>query len=136
MGALLASQRERLRANADALAGLLGLAEQLRRNNATKWRVTPEEWQAAVQGVLTAPVPHPDDPAPVAKAIRAARSAGMRLGDSGEARLGSARVGRQPDSSLAGRRFCDDLDSVKQRLSALRELNPPESAAAPDRGDR
>jgi hypothetical protein len=96
------SQGERLRVNADALAGIVRLAGQLRRTNAAKWEVTLEEWQAAVRGVLNAPVPHPDDPAPVAEAIRAAQSAGLRLGNSGEARLWSARVGRHPDSSRAG----------------------------------
>jgi DNA-binding IclR family transcriptional regulator len=119
---LYEQQRERLRANGDALAGLLRLAEHLRRANAAKWGVTQEEWQAAVRCVLAAPVPHPDDPVAFAEAIRAARSAGMRLGDSGEARLGSVGVGRHPDSSLAGRRFPDDLDSAHLRLAELQEL--------------
>jgi hypothetical protein len=123
VGAAVESQHERLRVNADALAGLLRLADRLRRTNAAKWEVTQARWQAAIRGVLTAPAPLPDDPAPVAGAIRAARSAGLRLGYSGEARLGSAGVGRHPDSSLAGRRFYGDLDAAEWCLAKLHELS-------------
>jgi hypothetical protein len=133
MPAAVVSQRERLRVNADSLAGILCLADQLRRTNAARWGLTLAEWQVALRGILTAPVPHPDDPAVVAEAIRAARSAGLRLGDSGEARLGSASVGRHPDSSLAGRRFYNDLELAQHRLVELRELAIAEPSATPDR---
>ena len=128
------SQRERFRANVEALSGLLRLADQLRRTNAAKWGATPGGWQAAVRDVLAAPAPAPDDPPAVADAVRAARSAGLRLGDSGSARLASVGVGRPPDSSLAGQRFLDDLAGAGQRLAELRGLCRAEPRAAPDRG--
>jgi len=124
---------DRLRENIDALAVLLRLAEQLRRTNAAKWGITEAEWQAAARRVADAPVPHQSDAAPVSHAIRAAQSAGRRLSNSGEARFGSARVGRDPDSSHAGKRFNRDLDAAQRRLAELRELVPAEPGAATKR---
>jgi hypothetical protein len=121
-GAAVQSEFDRLRANIDAIAALVRLAEQLRRTNARKWGITETEWQAAVQAVASAPLPHPSDSASVPEAIRAAHSAGGRLGNSGEARFGSVSVGRCPDSSRAGKRFYADLDSVLQRLTAMQKL--------------
>jgi hypothetical protein len=116
------SRVERLRANSDALAMVVRLAGELRRTNPAKWRVTLTEWQGAVQAILAAPVPHHDDPAAVVDAMCKAQSAGLRLGNSGEARFRSASVGRHPDSSLDGRRFYDDLDSAGQCLVELHDL--------------
>ena len=133
MGASVQSEYDRLRANIEALAALLRLAEHLRRTNAGKWETTEVEWQAAVRGVTVAPVPHSDDSASVSQAILAAQSAGRRLGNSGEARFRSASVGRHPDSSQAGERFYGDMDAVRDRFEELRKLiqakqealNPP-----------
>jgi hypothetical protein len=130
------SQRECLLANADAVAGMLLLADKLRRGNAAKWDLTLSAWQAAVRGILCAPVPHADHPASVVEAIREARSAGLRLGDSGEARLGSVSVGRDPDSSLAGARFYDDFDSAARSLAKLREVVPAGPGVALDVGGK
>jgi hypothetical protein len=126
------SENDRLLANMDALAALLRLAELLRRTNAVKWQVTEAVWRAAVQAVAAAPVPHTNDSASVSRAIRAAQSAGGRLGNSGEARFGSTKVGRHPDSSLDGARFYGDLDAASQCLAELRRLVPAEREASAD----
>jgi len=98
-----------------AIDRLLALAHQLRRNNASKWESSINEWQAAVADVLSA-MDHDPIVDPLAEGSRAVRSHVRRLANSGEARLHSAMVGRLPDSSLAGRRFDDDLETF-QRLS-------------------
>jgi hypothetical protein len=134
VGVAVQSESDRVRANLDALATLLRLAEQLRRTNAAKWTVTEAEWRSAVRGVAASPEPHPGDAAPVSRAVRAARRAGSRLGNSGEARFGSAGVGRHPDSSRAGERFYGDLEATRRRLAELRELLPAGPGAAADGG--
>jgi hypothetical protein len=108
-------------ANQDALDRLLALARDLRRNNPKKWSVSLVEWQSAVSDALNATELRSDDR--VVEAIRAVRNAVRRLANSGEARFGSAAVGREPDSSIDGRRFCDDLEVLGHRLQVLRGLS-------------
>jgi hypothetical protein len=91
VGAIVETENDRLRSSIEALAILLRLAEQLRRTNAAKWEITEAQWQAAVQEAATSTVPNPNDSAYVSEALRAARSACRRLGNSGDARFGSAR---------------------------------------------
>src|SRR5262245_40829591 len=100
----------------DVLDHLLALANRLRRNNASKWNVTLAQWQAAVTDVLVALDASRDSE--LASEILVIRSAVRRLADSGEARFASARVGRLPDSSHAGKRFNDDLDRFRQCAAA------------------
>lgn len=126
------SYRDRLRANLAALANLLLLAEGLRRANSDKWVSTLAEWQRAVREISLSPVPHLDDPAKLNQAILAAQSAGRRLGNSGEARFGSASVGRQPDSSLDGQRFLDDLRRAQQCFAELQAIQQAEPGDASD----
>jgi hypothetical protein len=111
---------QQLCANLQAIDRLLKLADGLRRNNAMKWEFSLAEWQAALNDVLSAPTPRLGDD--VLESLRAVLSAARRLGNSVEARFGSASVGRDPDSSLAGRRFRDDLEGVHRRLEILHGL--------------
>jgi hypothetical protein len=104
--------------NIEVIDRLMVLADRLRRTNAGKWDLSFAEWQAAVNEVLSAPEPRLDDE--VAHATKAVRNAVRRLANSGEARFGSASVGRDPNSSLAGNRFYDDLEAVNRRLDVLR----------------
>jgi hypothetical protein len=97
-----------------ALDHLLALANALRRNNASKWNVSLTEWKAAVGDVLVA-LEHCHEE----QLAREIRSAVRRLANSGEARFGSVSVGRLPDSSLAGERFCNDLEALRQRTEEL-----------------
>jgi hypothetical protein len=98
----------------EALDRLMTLANALRRNNANKWNLSLAEWQAAVGNVLVA-LERCDDE----KLARDIRSNVRRLANSGEARFGSVSVGRHPDSSQAGERFCDDLETLRQRAAEL-----------------
>jgi hypothetical protein len=116
--------------NIDALTTLIGLAEHLWRTNAVKWAITEAEWRTAILGIAAATVPPPDDTSSVSRAIRRAQSAGRRLGNSGEARFGSAGMRRNPDSSWAGKRFYADLEAARRRLAELRELGTAEQGAA------
>jgi hypothetical protein len=127
------TERDRLRANMDAFARLLQLAERLRRTNTAKWGMSREEWLAAAQAVLNAPEARHADTARITEAIRLAHGVVRRLADSGEARLCSLTTGRHPDSSLAGQRFYKDLELAQQRLVELRELDRTEQGAAADR---
>jgi hypothetical protein len=105
MSAGVEAEGDRLRANMDALARLLQLAERLRRTNPAKWAMSREEWLAAAQAVLNAPEGRPSDTARIAEAIRLAHGVVRRLANSGEARLCSLTTGCHPDSSVAGQRF-------------------------------
>lgn len=118
----LDSERDRIVANVRVLAALLDLSEKLRRTTPDEWSITHADWEAAVQAVVTAPIPFATDSAAATDAIRAAQGAARRLGKSGDARFGSASVGRNPDSSIAGRRFYDDIKTAAQRLASLQEL--------------
>jgi hypothetical protein len=100
-----------------ALDRLLTLANVLRRNNADKWGVSLAEWQTAVSEVLIALEACSDEG--LAQEILVVRSAVRRLAASGEARFSSVGVGRLPDSSIEGERFCDDLEALRQRTGNL-----------------
>jgi hypothetical protein len=123
MQPVVQTERDRVRANIDALAPLLQLAPRLRRTNIAKWGLTLKDWQDAVQAVLNAPEARPADTAQVAAAIRLAHGVVRRLADSGAARLASLITGRHPDTSNDGRRFHEDLEVAQQRLVELRELD-------------
>jgi hypothetical protein len=71
---------------------------------------------------MAAPIPFAVDSTVATEAIRAAQIAANRLINSGDARFGSASVGRNPDSSVAGRRFYDDMKAAALRLASLQEL--------------
>jgi hypothetical protein len=98
----------------EALDRLLTFANALRRNNANKWDLSLAEWQAAVENFVVA-LERCDDE----NLVREIRSAVRRLANSGEARFSSVSVGRLPDSSQAGERFCDDLTTLRQRAAEL-----------------
>jgi hypothetical protein len=115
-------ERDRIKANIDALARLLQLAGLLRRNNFSKWKVSAEDWSAAVKAVLCTPEATPNDADQTKEMIRLAHRIVRRLDDSGKARLASLGTKRPPDSSLAGTRFCEDLEAVNERLVELRKL--------------
>jgi hypothetical protein len=116
------TEQQRLRANIESLVRLLALADRLRRTNAAKWKLSREDWLAAVQGALNAPESRPSDRETVAEAIRLTHKAVRRLANSGEARLCSLITSRHPDSSLEGQRYYEDLELAHQWLTTLREL--------------
>jgi hypothetical protein len=101
-----------------AVDRLLTLADDLRRDNASKWALSLAEWQAAVDDVLVKTDSIRD--ASLAEVCRAVRAAVRRLANSGEARFDSVSVGRLPGSSLAGQRFCDDLEALQRCAERLR----------------
>jgi hypothetical protein len=105
MQAVAESEGDGLRANIDAFARLLQLADRLRRTNSAKWGITREDWLCAVQTVLNLAELRPCSAAKVTESIRLAHLAVRRLANSGEARLCSPQTTRHPDSSEAGRRF-------------------------------
>src|SRR5262249_11268299 len=117
------TERDRLRANIDAFARLLQLADRLRRTNIAKWGMTSPEWLAAAQVALKALAGRPGDAAAVTESIRLAHRVVRRLANSGEARLCSLSTSRHPDSSIAGRRFYEDLESAHERFAELREFD-------------
>jgi hypothetical protein len=113
---------ERVKANADALAAMLGLAGDLRRRNLAKLSFTADDWNAAISRVLEASEARPGDDAATADAIHRAHKVARRLGASGEARFASWSVGRDPESSYEGRRFAVDVSLALERLDALLAL--------------
>jgi len=108
--------------NIEAILWLLELADGLRRTNADKWRLSLIDWEAAVNEALSAlsELQRGKSEATV-EAIQAARNAVRRLANSGEARFASASHGSDPNSSLAGRRFDDDLETMHRRFEVLRD---------------
>jgi len=108
-----------LAANAAAMDRLLTLANELRRTNQSKRPFTLVDWQRMVTAVLDSRDAHTYASQAASEVIRAAHSDVRRLANSGEARMWAKR---DPDSSLVGRRFYDDLDAAQARLAKLRSL--------------
>jgi hypothetical protein len=96
---------------------VLAMGNDLKRNNASKWAFSVADWQAAIDDVLKASETQQNDV--LEKMCRRIRSAVRRLANSGEARFGSENAGRLPDSSLAGERFCKDLEALHECLLML-----------------
>ena len=107
--------------NMESIHHLLHIGGILRRTNASKWGFTLDDWQAAVNAGLQAASPSADES--VAEAERAVKAAVRRLSNSGEARFASASVGCNPDTSLAGRRFVDDLEALRDCVEKLRRIH-------------
>jgi hypothetical protein len=122
---MTASERDRIRKNAEALSELLQLSNHLRRENVSKLHFALADWSAAVQRVLASPEARPSDSDSTIEEIRRAHKVARRLGNSGEARFGSYGVGREPRSSIDGRRFFEDIEMAEARLRALAALLQP-----------
>ncbi|MBI1246769.1 hypothetical protein GC197_02860 [bacterium] len=116
---------ENVRGNIEALEKLLALAEELRRTNPDKWVIAHNDWEAAIKAVRLAASAFADDDSAMSLAIRTANNAAYRLSDSGSARFGAASVGRAPDSSASGKRFCKDLETARRRLQIVRDIGKP-----------
>jgi hypothetical protein len=105
---------------ADRLQPLLALAEELKRSNLAKLTFTEEEWREAA-AVFDRAFDHaPGGLEGIADILRTARNVARRLGAAGEARFGSFKAGRDPDSSIDGRRFHADLAKARSLVARLR----------------
>jgi hypothetical protein len=118
-------QANSIEATVERLRRLLVLAEQLKRSNLAKLIFDQQDWHAAVTacGILQLP-PLPKDDR-IGRLLRRARNIARRLGSAGDARFGSYNVGRDPDSSTAGKRFHQDLNAAHEVLRELETLCDP-----------
>src|SRR5262245_45903391 len=121
LGSIMPRKTKNIQTLIESIETLLHCASGLRRDDCQNQL---DGWTGAVKRVLAQFDDSPIAPTSTAsEAMLAANSAVRRLADSGDARCASASVGRKPDSSLAGRRFNDDVERVMKCLKRLRELS-------------
>lgn len=105
------------------LERLLVLAKELGRANLAKLAFSKADWRVAVAAF---DAPHGDGEYPSRRAeqvLHSTRNVARRLGAAGEARFASFEVGRDPNSSAAGKRFHADLAKAHAAQARLRKLH-------------
>ena len=105
------------------LRRLFALAEELKRSEISKVSFGKQDWDNAVAAFETSHDSLTSTGEEIGNVLRAAANVVRRLGNAGDARFESYGVGRNPDSSYAGKRFHSDLKKAHRILKSLLTLS-------------